>query len=80
MSDERVVLCEACGGDGGFEIIHNDEYPGSYNGDPRRSWSPCVECDGTGEIIIVASLVEHDDLDAAGFTGYDPTTQPYDEP
>lgn len=64
MSDERIIPCPNCGGDGGFEHIHNDEYPSSPNGDPRRSWHPCIECDSQGEIIIVTSLIDFYDLDA----------------
>ena len=77
--DQRVVPCADCGGDGGFERIHNDEYPSSYNGDPRRSWQQCTGCDGTGEIIIVASLIDHLDLDRPELTGRWPEPPIWDD-
>ena len=64
MTDQRIIPCPNCGGDGGFERTHYDEYPSSYNGDPRRSWEPCIECDNQGEIIIVTSLIDFYDLAA----------------
>lgn len=74
--NERIVRCTRCNGDGGWERIHNDMYPSAYNGDPPRSWSPCVECDGTGEIIVVTSLVDFYDMDAPEFTGRWPEAFP----
>lgn len=69
---ERIIRCESCGGDGGWETIHNDVYPSAYNGDPPRSWSPCIACDGTGEIIVVTSLADFYDMAAPEFTGHLP--------
>lgn len=52
---ERVQPCSACDGRAGLERVYTDRYP-RENGDPFRSWEPCIYCDGTGETIVVTSL------------------------
>jgi hypothetical protein len=60
---QRVVTCESCGGDGGFESM-----PYGYNhidGSPLTHWNQCSACGGSGEYWVDVQPVEMDDLENA---------------
>lgn len=49
MTDTRIMVCEACGGDGGFEV----PYVVNYNdGSVLSHWDKCEACSGRGEIEV----------------------------
>jgi DnaJ-class molecular chaperone len=57
-TDTRIVTCDACNGDGGFESM-----PYGYNhinGSPLTHWNKCTACDGHGEIEVKTEPVEMD--------------------
>lgn len=48
--NQRVMPCESCGGDGGFESA-----PYGYNhndGSPLTHWHQCGACGGSGEYWV----------------------------
>jgi hypothetical protein len=63
MTDEkvtmRVVVCEACGGDRGHDVV-SGYYPWGTTG----RWVPCTACDATGEIEVEVEPIDLDDLAA----------------
>lgn len=61
--DLVLDVCDACGGDGGFD----DTYIGRSH-EVRSDWSTCDHCEGTGFVLIDAEPIEMDDLVATGPT------------
>lgn len=41
------IVCDACGGDGGFEVVDG---PDHERGGAITHWSTCRACDGSGEV------------------------------
>jgi hypothetical protein len=61
MTDTRIVTCDACNGDGGWESS-----PTGYNhvnGMPTTHWIACRLCDGKGEAEIEAEPRTLDDME-----------------
>jgi hypothetical protein len=60
MSNERIVLCEACGSEG-----HLYEWTSALDtwGQPLQDISKCPWCEGTGGEIIETQPIELEDLD-----------------
>jgi hypothetical protein len=60
VNDTRVMTCEACGGDGGFE-----SRPYGYShitGAPLTNWTECADCDGSGWAEVRVGLITLDDI------------------
>lgn len=62
--DVVLDLCDACGGDGGFDDTYIDR-----SHEVRSDWSPCDHCDGEGFVLIDAEPIEMDDLESQVPTG-----------
>lgn len=62
MTDTRIVLCDRCGGDGGWDVIENWRHPRPC-GEPYSHWDECGACDGRGEVEVVTTLIDLADLD-----------------
>jgi DnaJ-class molecular chaperone len=58
MPDVRIVLCEACGGDGRV-------WTSRYGGNDPDVWDagPCPVCEGTGDEIVEVQPIEMEDLE-----------------
>lgn len=57
--DIRIITCDRCGGDRGWE-----GHPYGYdhiNGNPLTRWIECGCCDDRGEVEIEVEPVERDD-------------------
>jgi hypothetical protein len=58
MNEDTVLeVCDACGGDGGFDDTYIDTSHAV-----RSDWSRCDHCSGTGFILIDAEPIEMEDL------------------
>lgn len=55
--DAVLDVCDACGGDGGFDDTYIDR-----SHEVRSDWHPCNRCDGTGFMLIAAEPIEMEDL------------------
>lgn len=60
MTNPRIVECDACQGERGFEHVTGyDPRDGSLTG-----WiEPCDACAGRGVVVLEAELIEQEDLD-----------------
>lgn len=56
--DTVLDVCDACGGDGGFD----DTYIGRDH-EVHSDWTRCNHCDGKGFILIDAEPIEMEDLE-----------------
>jgi len=57
MSNERIILCEACQSEGRLYT--------SNGGPDETDNGPCPWCDATGMAVIKTALIELDDLEDA---------------
>ena len=60
--DVRIVVCEACGGEGRRYVISGCERETGYP--LEHDCGPCPYCEGTGGEIIEVEPIEMEDLDA----------------
>jgi DnaJ-class molecular chaperone len=58
MDDTRFIVCEKCGGDGGWE---SQSWSIDHSGNPQTSWIECRDCDGMGVIEIKTETATQDD-------------------
>lgn len=59
MPNTRIVPCEACNGDRGFESAPYGV--NHWDGAPLTHWIRCTACDGRGEFEVELQPVEMDD-------------------
>ena len=52
-----LEVCDACGGDGGFDDTYIDT-----SHEVRSDWHPCSRCCSTGSILIDAEPIEMEDM------------------
>ena len=55
--DWRMVVCPACNGDGGFEVVTGYD---PHDGSPTGYIDKCVECSGRGEYEAKVTMEEAD--------------------
>jgi hypothetical protein len=63
--EERIVTCEVCGGDGGWEVAETGPY--GYRYDPNDGalithWRKCEACAGTGQVAVEVQPIDLSDL------------------
>lgn len=60
-NDTRIVTCDCCGGDRGFDSTPYGVDP--WSGAPLTRWIACpARCDDNGEIEVETELVEMEDF------------------
>jgi hypothetical protein len=64
MTETRIIVCEECGGDGGFEMLGPGCDPNT--GAPMTYWEECEVCQGKREIEQEVEPITLEDLDEAG--------------
>ena len=67
IPDQRIIACDECGGDGGWEVSETGPFGHLYdpsNGALRTHWQRCPACASTGEIVVDVHPITFDDLDA----------------
>lgn len=57
--DARIVVCERCGGDKGWDVPYDIDY---RDGGTIDRWVPCAACDETGEVEVEVEPIEMEDL------------------
>jgi len=60
MSNVRIIPCEGCNGDGGFDVI---EGVCTMTGASLSHWRECTACGGTGENEIELQEITLEDLE-----------------
>lgn len=58
--ETRIVDCDHCGGDGGWETQPRGFC--SVRGTPITDWIECTACDGTGEMEIEVEPISQEEL------------------
>lgn len=62
MTEARIVICDQCGGEGGWEALCG--WPDGF-GAPKTEWRRCHFCGGMGTVEIDVELIECHDLEFA---------------